>query len=498
MELTPAPTMRTLLTHPELRITLTAPEAGTDAALNHPVRWVHNSDLVDPTPFLSDDLVLLTTGGQLTEQDADGTTAYVNRLVNRGVLALGFGSGVHRVGPSDELVAACAAAHLPLFEVPYDVPFLAIARVHAEAIAAHTYARRTWALEAQRALALAALRPRALESIMGELARRLDCWVGLFDTGGSLVHEHPAAAATHTAVLQTGVAELIGRGAAASRTIGDDEYSVFTIGRTGQLRGALAVAETTLDAEARAVITAVIAMAGLALGQSEQISRARRRLLTQLLESLKSDDPALARRVLGSLPSAPVVVAITDTPRVDAVVAWGERMRAVAGAVSFIAEDADGLTICVGAGTEAMIDQLAEQFGIRIGVAPPADYRDFSRAHAQAKAALRRVADAGVVRYHDVAAGGVLDALISDETRVLAQTRLAPLRARDAETGSDLENTLVVWLENNAHSEKAAASLGIHRHTLRTRIAQASSLLDADLSSFPARAELWAALRAVS
>ncbi|WP_143187213.1 helix-turn-helix domain-containing protein, partial [Microbacterium sp. AR7-10] len=45
-------------------------------------------------------------------------------------------------------------------------------------------------------------------------------------------------------------------------------------------------------------------------------------------------------------------------------------------------------------------------------------------------------------------------------------------------------------------AEQTAASLGIHRHTLRSRIAQAAVLLGTDLTSFPARAELWATLRA--
>lgn len=497
MQQPPAPTLRTLIAHSELRLTLAAGFDAAADALDHPVRWVHNSDLLDPTPFLADDLVLLTTGTSLRDQDAAGATAYVARLVARGVVALGFGSGVHRVGPPGELIDACAAAGLPLFDVPYDIPFLAIARVHAEAIAAHAYARRTWALEAQRALAIAALRPRGLDSALTELSRRLDCWVGMFDAGGALVHEHPLAAQPAADELPTAVAELLGRGSAASRTIGDAESTLFTIGRTGRLRGVLAVAVGDLDAESRAVVTSVIAMAGLALEQSEQISRARRRLHAQLLQSLRADDPTLARRVLGALPAAPLIVAVTDTARIDAVIAWWERVRAVSGTVSFVAEDAEGLTLCAGAGADALLDQLAAQFSIRIGAAEAADYPEFSQAQAQARVALRRVGDdAGVVRYHDVASGGVLDALITDETRVLAQTRLAPLRAHGA-AGADLENTLLVWLEHDAHSERAAAALGIHRHTLRTRITRASALLGADLSAFPARAELWAALRAV-
>ena len=89
----------------------------------------------------------------------------------------------------------------------------------------------------------------------------------------------------------------------------------------------------------------------------------------------------------------------------------------------------------------------------------------------------------------------MLDALATDEVRLIAQTRLAPVREHDAASGAELERTLTVWLEHDAGIESAAAALGIHRHTLRSRIAQAGTLLDADLSSFPARAELWAALR---
>ncbi|MFD5226530.1 PucR family transcriptional regulator [Microbacterium sp. NPDC058342] len=498
MEPVVAPTLRTLLARAELRLELVSdPASLAEGALDLPVRWVHNSDLVDPTPFLAEDLVLLTTGAQLSDQDQSGAEEYVARLVHRGVLALGFGSGVHRVGVPAELAAACSAVGLALFEVPYDIPFLAVARAHAEAIAAQAYARRTWALEAQRALAIAALRPRGLESTLSELSRRLGCWVGMYDASGAMVHEHPAALTREADGVLDGVAEMLARGGAASRTLEDRDggFTLFTLGRTGRLRGVIAIAAAALDPETRAVVTSVIAMAGLALEQNERMSRARRRLHSQLLASLRTDDPALARRVLGSLPPAPVAVAVAaDVPRIAAIADWWERRRTDAGTASFIAEDADGLTMIVGADDDSLFEELALRFGIRIGVSGPQDYSAFSQAHAQARTALRRGAP-GVTRYA-VAAGGVLDALAGEEARLLARTRLDPLRRHDQATGAELERTLGIWLEHDTHSERAAAALGIHRHTLRTRIAQAADLLGVDLSSFPARAELWAALRA--
>ncbi|MGO4276372.1 helix-turn-helix domain-containing protein, partial [Paenibacillus sp. TAF58] len=50
--------------------------------------------------------------------------------------------------------------------------------------------------------------------------------------------------------------------------------------------------------------------------------------------------------------------------------------------------------------------------------------------------------------------------------------------------------------EHNGTFDSAARELGIHRHTLRARVAEAERLLGRDLSSFHARADLWAALLA--
>ena len=161
------------------------------------VRWVHSSDLADPTPFLSEGLVLLTTGTQFPDgDDAPDVVPRVRAAASRarGVVGLGFGTEVVRDGIPPALVDACRDERMPLFEVPYRTPFIAVARANAEAIAAEAYARRSWALAAQRAIALAALRPDGLGATLAELARQLDTWVGMFDAAGELAREHPVGA----------------------------------------------------------------------------------------------------------------------------------------------------------------------------------------------------------------------------------------------------------------------------------------------------------------
>ena len=56
-----------------------------------PIRWVHVSELEDPTPWLSGGELLLSTGMQLLDEDSQ--RAYVHQLVEHHLAGLGFGVG---------------------------------------------------------------------------------------------------------------------------------------------------------------------------------------------------------------------------------------------------------------------------------------------------------------------------------------------------------------------------------------------------------------------
>jgi purine catabolism regulator len=502
-----SPTLRALLARGDLRLRLDDESALAPGALDQAVRWVHSSDLEDPTPFLSEGLVLLTTGTQFGEapDEADAYGDYVQRLAARGVVGLGFGTEVVRDGIPPALVAACRERGMPLFEVPYRTPFIAVARANAEAIAAQSYARRSWALAAQRAIALAALRPDGLGATVAELARQLDAWVGMYDAAGELVREHPAGGldADVAAGLRVEVDTVLRRGARAgsSLRIGDIPFTLQTLGRGGHLRGVIAMAAGDLDQEGRGVVTAVIAMAGLALEQQQGLNRARGELRAGLVQSLLTGKPGLARRIArdlwGPLPPAPLVVALTEpsAARSEAIAELLELRVDERRGTLFFGRIDDGLVIVVHAPDRAPIDEVAERFDVRIGMSDPAPYADFAAAIDQARVARDRGAGP-VSEFASVARSGVLSAL-SDEARALARAELGPLTRHDAEHGTHLVETLRAWLDNDCSHEASARALGVHRHTVRTRLALVERELDSDLSSFATRAELWAALRAI-
>jgi PucR family transcriptional regulator, purine catabolism regulatory protein len=113
----------------ELTVESLIAELGLELASGHDsakagVRWVHSTELPDPTPWLRGGELLLTTGVQLTGPKAQ--RELIERLADHEIAGLGFGTGfTHKRLPA-ALVAAARKRSFPVFEVPYELPFIAI------------------------------------------------------------------------------------------------------------------------------------------------------------------------------------------------------------------------------------------------------------------------------------------------------------------------------------------------------------------------------------
>src|SRR4051794_34740045 len=159
-------TLRDLLR--ELGLAAAAGEAGVE----RPVRWVHISELLDPTPFLSGGELLLTTGLQLTTPEEQ--RAYVARLAGHGLSGLGLGTGFANAEVPEALRDAADAEGFPLFEVPYAVPFIAITEKAFTHLVNEHYAVLQRALAAHERLERIVLSERGLDGVTAALASLVD------------------------------------------------------------------------------------------------------------------------------------------------------------------------------------------------------------------------------------------------------------------------------------------------------------------------------------
>ena len=102
----------------ELKLTLVAGAERVSA----PVRWVHSSELADPTPWLRGSELLLTTGRPLM----DDPQRFVELLAQSGLAGLGLGLGFGFDACPAEARTAADRLGFPVFTIPYEIPFIAI------------------------------------------------------------------------------------------------------------------------------------------------------------------------------------------------------------------------------------------------------------------------------------------------------------------------------------------------------------------------------------
>ncbi|MEX8056977.1 PucR family transcriptional regulator [Microbacterium sp. 16-032] len=494
-------TLRTLLDDPSfpLRV-LTRLD---DDALDRPLSWVHSSDLPDPTPYLEAGNLLLTNGAQFSpDPDADEALAYCRRLRELGVAGLGFATDIIHDRVPEAVVRAGEGADLPIVEIADRAPFIRIIRFVADIIAAEGAARLSWLLDAQRAVARAAVREDGLREILATLSRLLDAWVELYDAVGGRLSSPGLRGAPAEVEAEVGrdVRRLLERRTAASLVVPSAGHAlVQTIGQSGRLRGVLAVGgPEPLDPAGRDLVASVVALASIALEQQRGLQSALRGVRAGVIDLLVDGHGDTARRVaasaLGGLPAAPYLVGVVRGAaafpglhdELDLVSSDPARM--------FSAERGDDVIVLAADGAASALAALVERRGLHVGTARHDAGDDLAENLRRAVHAAHD-AEAGTLRaYDDLAGRGLMGALRERGGEVLARSLLQPLEALPAAEQERMRESARVWLDANGAWDPAARSLGIHRHTLRARMAQLEQVLELDLSSFAARAELWAAL----
>jgi purine catabolism regulator len=516
-------TVRELLDISELRLTLVA---GADG-VNRPIRWVHTSELSDPTPWLSGGELLLTTGIGL--QGAPPTQrSYMKRLVEADLAGLGFGLGFGFDEVPEAVARAADAAGFPLLAVPYPVPFIAIAEAVSSRLAEERMREAQASIEIHESLASLVAEGAGPADVLDEVIARAGGWALLFDLRGNALAS--AASASSTPVMPAEMWERLPRGLIERRgpltssevgpggaivalavTAGKRHEGVFVFGK-----------DHRLDARDRFVVRHAVTVLGLLLASRRAVVEAERRVAGDvLLEAFagRIGGADLRRRLElvgfpGAAPLTAIVVEANGARSGHALedLAWaidgslGSRTRAVrtsvtGGRVAALVshEDPEGIAPSV---LEELV-RLAPELGvtgkgIRMGIGERVAHEGIRHSYLSAVLALRAApAERRIASPRDL---GSYSLLLGAQSRPVLEgfvrSILGPLIDRDRAKSSQLVVSVRAFIEAGGRWEPGAESLGIHRHTLRYRIRQAEELLGRDLGSEEDRLELWLALKA--
>jgi hypothetical protein len=488
-------TVAELLAHGELELT---PLVRGD--LDRVIRWVHSSEMPDPSAYLRGDEVVLSAG--IWFWAGSSPQVFAAGLAGAGAAAVGFGPSALVPEVPPPLVEACAERGLTLFAVPDHVPFIAVIETFVEH---YVKDRERELLDAQNRneqLVRAAQEQRGIRGVLRVLARHREgaAWVvehrrGLLAATGA---EPPAELVA--AVADSGRHPVPGWTVVPIVPTGIDAWLVLE----GELEN--------LPAAARSAIEQAVAFLAIELQRDLAVRESERRFAAELVDLVAAGDAQLAAatarlEAFGLDPSAPLATIVCETDDAEDGLAALEALLSDLGVRSMAAVKGLQIVAMVGWSLPAAeLRDLARRIraalgdGSAVGVGGVTDgARDLRRALIEAQQACRFAIRGalGFAVYAEVGSHAALLAL-QDES-VVAQFRdalLRPLVEHDTRGHTELVRTLELFLESGGAYQQTADALHVHVNTLRLRLTRVEELTGRSLSDMETRVDLFIALRA--
>lgn len=434
------PTLRDLLeSHRGL---LTPPDPTGD--LDHPITWVHTTELRDPSRYLHGGELVCTVGISLqSDQDC---AAFVESLTRAGAAGLCFGVGdVHDTVP-DALITAATREGLPILIAPPNVPFSSVSRYVAD-------------FQVGGEIAVA----RATNSLMPELLssqRRREPVRRMLDRAGEVL----------------GCYLLLDPDRSAAGVVIDGLGTLASVGSG--------------DPPDTAVLELIARFVQAAQGERDIESALARERVGQLLSLIE-------RRML--LPDA--LGQLLDWPGLAAAELTCSAWPAGAGAVLSMAfPDAlvgDAPEVCLVIEAAPHATDVAE-LSLPSGHASPTPLSELGAAITQARIAL------DLARLHGGSVGpdqlstfdSLLEGLPLNRLAPFHNQLIAPLEALDQERGTQHVRTLRAFLATNGSLVDTARELFLHTNTVRHRLSRIHEITGRNPMSFEDQAAFAIGLRA--
>ncbi len=501
-------TVKDLLEVRGLALELLAGERG----VTRPIRWIHVSELEDPTPWMKGGEVLLTTGMTVGAAPTQ-QRAYVKRLAEAGLTGLGFGSGFTHKKVPKAIVDAAEKLGFPLFEVPYPVPFLAITEAVSTRLLAEQYDMLQRATEAQHAMTRSVMEERGVGGIAASLAEIIDGWGLVLDLHGMPLAATSQAASARAERVWEELRQSRPEGTGFSLTLVDDGHHVWIqpVGARGRVEAFLAIGKPeNLTAFDRVVAGHALSLLAIELAKDRAVAEAERRLQGDFFGTLAAGTLPAREAAKGvsrfGIPADRAMTVISLEGGSPEELAWAARDVFSRGNAGFLISPHEaGIHVLVsdngGWDAREIRAELAQRAGsgVRAGMSSPVGISEVGRGLREARYALQvcRLERWEAAGFADLGTYRLLLSLADpDALRAFADSLLGPLDGYDRDHGGELATSLRAFLEHNARWETAAAELYVHRHTLRYRMRKVEELTGRSLSSSFDRMEFWLALRA--
>lgn len=490
------------------------PELGLAPVVTPPgaspeIRWAHVSELIDPTPWLLGKELLLTTGFALDDA-TDAWSDYCSRLKNAGVSVLGMSTGPSLPYPAVPagLIAAAQAHELALLHVPHDTLMQSVVQRVSDALhhAANQDLVRSFSV--QRQLSEAASSVGGPDRIVEVLARVLGFQTVVLDERLRILAKSSRSAEERVAPIRNELRARLREGLrwSISEEGQEDSLVVLPLGTEGRLSGILTCSKPgALSVHDRAALGLAASLLGILLERRLAAQKHRRMLESQLLSKLLVDSGSVAD-VERYLTQRTIEVSHVEVLSTSAPPREADQEEFVAGALELCEEvlatrTNDGCIFALINATEPLAGPLRELVqSLGLGPAGLGERRPLpgiAESLTQARFA-RSVAITRELPLLERADTGGYRALMqmgsAEERHRFADSVLAPIDEADQNGRGELFRTVRAYLTALGSHEATAEALGVHRHTVRARIARIMQLTGRNLAQPEDFLELWLAV----
>ena len=495
--------------------------AGGDAAAEREIRWVHITELLDPTPWLSGGELLLTTGIRL--ENAEKQRKFIRKLTDAGVAGLGLGTGFDHDKLPKAMVAEAESVGFPFFEVPYETPFIAITEAAFSRLVNEQYDVLSRGIAVNERLERLVLQGGGLSEVAREIAAAIGGSSVVLDARGEMLASGGRKLPEY--LLEAIRAEVVPRGTAAAPFVPNQS----------DLRGRALAHPVSPRAGAAEAWLVVVRRSG-ELGDFERLCVQQAAIVVALELMRERVAMETERRLSGEVLAATLSGRLAPDDIRERLAPFGIGERAVV--LAFELGDAD-------AAESTLAEHLANQSRSAVVAPHPAGRRELLCAvvdgakgdpfelatqarqaleavHGPTRAATSRSLPTERIRHSfhearcaleatafangaapDVASHrdlGAFTLLLSvqdgEALRLYCESVLGPIEDSDERYAGELLRSLEAYIDRNGHWERAASDCYCHRHTLRYRIKRIEELTGRDLGRANDRVELWLALRA--
>ncbi|MDO4908898.1 MAG: helix-turn-helix domain-containing protein [Corynebacterium sp.] len=444
--------------------------------------------------FILPGAVVLTTGQQA--RNAAELSGYVRTLQAKGAVGIGFGVEVHFDEVPAELIWTCEQVGMELFIVPKPVAFASIIqRVQAELVR-RSRLDAEWLIDFQERCNGAANRG-GLSALMDYVSSKLEMPLCIIDNDGRV---QAGGDDEVVAVARQALAE----GATQSRALAAGEKH----GLSQRLRAKgerffllVGVRAAPFDSRLRTAFKHVAGLAEILLQQPVVVRETHTEINTLAMALLIGETHAgsnavntVFKQVIDSDGRVrPVVIEAPDPARLKRALQHIDEQSEARGRALFALPFGSDLALLFFRGSrkprEIKEQVEPEKFQLRCAIGGPTRIEDIN-----ADLTQKLVTEAMSAARGTVARSSLPIWLHNEEVVSSMQLRRSQtfdlLTQYDETNGTHLRETLEAFVRLDGHVQNIAATLGIHRHTVRARVHMISEICDINMNDPVVKAEL--------